>query len=552
MGWGIGIGIGWPNASAGISYAKKLIKAFKERVLSYPTSIFEAEACLDATLTELNAIGLLKEASLIVTPNAYNEGILYDVVPNTTLGDMTFVRATTATRVNSAGLIEVVPRNFLTYSEQINNAIWIKQSSTIVQNFAIAPNGIGDADLCYPTSAGSFRGFRQASTTSIGLRAKSVFAKQSGKSKFYIRFDDATYVTFDLADGSIFQNTTGYLATIEDYGNGWYRCSATNNIVTSASSMYIGLADAAGYPSVTPNGTDGVLFWGAQDDAGSLTEYFPTTTRLNIPRIDYSNGGCPGILIEPQRTNLLLNSATVATQTITTTATATTVSFYGTGTITFSGTYIGSLVGTGTNNRVTLTFTPTAGSLILTVVGSCKNGQLEAGSYETSYIPTVASTVTRNADVISRNNVYTNGLITSAGGTWFVELNNNIALISNSLSQLGIGTSANLGEGGQSGFSLRKTANPSNRLSVVKYLNGTATSLFLTQTDTIKVAVRWNGTTADVYVNGVKQITDTTFTITIMEFLVQYNIGDVPKYIKSTMLFPTPLTDQECINLTTL
>jgi hypothetical protein len=37
---------------------------------------------------------------------------------------MTVVRATTATRVNSAGLIELVPYNLLTYSEQFNNAAW--------------------------------------------------------------------------------------------------------------------------------------------------------------------------------------------------------------------------------------------------------------------------------------------------------------------------------------------------------------------------------------------------------------------------------------------
>ena len=43
------------------SYASKLIKAFKARVLSYPTSIFEAEACLDTTLEGLNAKGLLGE-----------------------------------------------------------------------------------------------------------------------------------------------------------------------------------------------------------------------------------------------------------------------------------------------------------------------------------------------------------------------------------------------------------------------------------------------------------------------------------------------------------
>ena len=54
-------------------------------------------------------MSLLNSASLCVTPNAYKEGTLYSVIPNTSLGDMTVVRATTATRVNSAGLVELVP-----------------------------------------------------------------------------------------------------------------------------------------------------------------------------------------------------------------------------------------------------------------------------------------------------------------------------------------------------------------------------------------------------------------------------------------------------------
>ena len=128
------------------------------------------------------------------------------------------------------------------------------------------------------------------------------------------------------------------------------------------------------------------------------------TAATNEPRFDHNptTGESLGLLVEEARTNVLLNSATLSTQSVTVAAAANTLSFYGTGTVTLTGvSTAGPLVGTGANNRVSLTFTPTVGVLILTVSGSVTNAQLEAGAFPTSYIPTAAATVTRAADVAS-------------------------------------------------------------------------------------------------------------------------------------------------------
>ncbi|HXU05114.1 MAG TPA: hypothetical protein VN903_29335 [Polyangia bacterium] len=122
----------------------------------------------------------------------------------------------------------------------------------------------------------------------------------------------------------------------------------------------------------------------------------------NAPRWDYDpvSLALRGLLIEEPRTNLLLNSATLGTQTVTVTAQAYTLSFYGTGTVTLSGaSTAGPLAGTGAfPQRVSLTFTPAAGSLTATVTGSVLNAQLEAGAAASSWIPTTAAAVARTVD----------------------------------------------------------------------------------------------------------------------------------------------------------
>jgi len=111
-------------------------------------------------------------------------------------------------------------------------------------------------------------------------------------------------------------------------------------------------------------------------DAGGTIQ----TAAVNQPRWDYDpvTHALKGLLIEEARTNVLLNSAVLSTQSVTVPASVQALSFYGTGTITLSGAFTGSLVGTGPYpSRASLIFTPTAGVLTLTVTGSVLNAQLE-------------------------------------------------------------------------------------------------------------------------------------------------------------------------------
>lgn len=146
------------------------------------------------------------------------------------------------------------------------------------------------------------------------------------------------------------------------------------------------------------------------------------TVATGVPSLDYTNDTCPALALEPARTNLFLQSETLATQNVTVSAIPYTISFYGTGTITLSGaSTAGPLAGTGTN-RVTLTFTPTAGTLTCTVSGTVTKGQCEAGSYASSYIPTTTGTVLRIADSVN-DLIGVTDLIGQTEGTLYWEMN---------------------------------------------------------------------------------------------------------------------------------
>ena len=178
--------------------------------------------------------------------------------------------------VSKGLLIEEQRTNTATYSEDFSNASWIKTTATISANLAAAPDGTTTADLCYPTSTGTYRGFyRSFSSAAVSM---SIFAKSSGKTAFAFIASDGNTVgaSFNLATGTVSNVFSGHTASIENCGDGWYRCK----MAATTTAMQVFIQDAQGSSvTVTTNSTDGVLFWGAQIELGAFpNSYIPTTT----------------------------------------------------------------------------------------------------------------------------------------------------------------------------------------------------------------------------------------------------------------------------------
>ena len=269
----------------------------------------------------------------------------------------------------------------------------------------------------------------------------------------------------------------------------------------------------------------------------------------NVPRLDYSNGSCPSILVEPQRTNILLNSETLATQSVTATAQPYTLSFYGSGTVVLSGTHSATVVGLGTA-RKNYTFTPTAGTLTLTVTGTCTKGQLEAGSYATSYIPTTSSIVTRNADLISKTGI--SSLIGQTEGTFLCDINLTKLNTEKSLFTIDNGTTNEY-------ISLIRVSSNIFRL-VIKNTSGAAVNIInsvLINDARCKVGIAYKNGDYAMYVNGVLRGTSANSTNYPTTALTQFvlsnaSYGQLNDSYNLAVLFKTRLTNTELAQLTTL
>tara|TARA_R110002126_G_scaffold288934_1_gene443254 strand:- start:78 stop:1940 length:1863 start_codon:yes stop_codon:yes gene_type:complete len=173
-----------------------------------------------------------------------------------------------------------ISSNLFKYSEDFSNSYWTKYQSSITANAGVAPDGTTTADKFIPDTTAS--SVHVIDTTGFGVvpagtHALSVYVKADGYDFFHWR-TDGTNSFFDLTTGAVVSAGTGVTATIEDSGNGWYRCIVTKNFGGAARASF-GITETGTSRNFTGDGTKGGLLWGAQaEQASAATTYLPTTS----------------------------------------------------------------------------------------------------------------------------------------------------------------------------------------------------------------------------------------------------------------------------------
>ena len=221
-------------------------------------------------------MSLLDDVSIVVTPNGYKAGTLYGVIPSSGAADMDVTRATAGTRVDENGLVNYA--EVVSDTELVTNGDFLTNTSSL---------WIDWDNLTLPLNSSQQDGYGILDATTGTCDARQDITVEIGK----------TY----LIEATLKEDVGGsgrlYMSDGANYSYAFGSFSATTTETTFVK-------------YVVPTQTKIRLY---AYNSGSAKAYFKNLSvkqadRDNVPRIDYTGGGCPHILAEPQRTNTVTYS----------------------------------------------------------------------------------------------------------------------------------------------------------------------------------------------------------------------------------------------------
>jgi hypothetical protein len=257
-------------------------------------------------------MALKDNASLALIPVAYKQDKLYCAIPNDVDGDFDFIRGSTATRVNKAGLIETMstftPRlnynildgvvqgcptllleppksNIYTYSEDLSQGTTLT-NTTVDADSITSPSGALTGNKLTQTS-GAFT--RKNLGVISGAYAWSFFAKKgdlrylNARSLFVLNGTTPANgnTIIDLNTNTIaYKGTNVTSASIQQYPNDWIKVEivATDNATGSGDFVDFFFTDNAISTQSTGVAGNGYI-WGVQFESGNYgTSYIPNLT----------------------------------------------------------------------------------------------------------------------------------------------------------------------------------------------------------------------------------------------------------------------------------
>ena len=183
----------------------------------------------------------------------------------------------------------------LSYSQDFTDSSWVKANTATLALDSVGPDGQANSAVklidSNDSGTGSVIAYTNLTLATTTAHTFSCYLKADQLSWGYLRA--ASYATlpnggafFDLSSGTVGTvEDAAYSATIQDVGNGWYRCAlsfTTEADGTGRLDIFVAQDDLD--PNVARDGTSSILIYGAQVEAGSTPSSLIPTNSATVSR----------------------------------------------------------------------------------------------------------------------------------------------------------------------------------------------------------------------------------------------------------------------------